>query len=103
MVALQVTSGSLTDGMQIKTVQGCNLAVSIASNGTVTVNGATVVMADLEACNGVVHVIDMVLLPEECGAEPSDDSEVSEVSGSKSIALLSSVVAVASVFVSLVI
>ena len=31
--------------------------------GTVTINLATVVAADIEASNGVIHVIDQVLLP----------------------------------------
>jgi uncharacterized surface protein with fasciclin (FAS1) repeats len=43
------------------TVQGQEL--SITSNGEVTVGGATVLMADIEAGNGVIHVIDRVLVP----------------------------------------
>jgi uncharacterized surface protein with fasciclin (FAS1) repeats len=31
--------------------------------GTVTINNANVVAADIEASNGVIHVIDAVLLP----------------------------------------
>jgi uncharacterized surface protein with fasciclin (FAS1) repeats len=31
---------------------------------TVTIDGATVVQADIEATNGVIHVIDAVILPE---------------------------------------
>ena len=45
-----------------KTVQGANLALARA--GTfVTVEDAMVIQADMPASNGVVHVIDRVLMP----------------------------------------
>ncbi len=43
------------------TVNGEELAVS--ADGTVHVNGAQVVSADIEASNGLIHVIDQVLIP----------------------------------------
>ena len=43
------------------TVHGDELTLS--ANGGVTVAGATVVSADIEASNGVIHVIDKVLIP----------------------------------------
>lgn len=46
----------------VLTVQGNRLSVN-AKNG-VKVDGANVVQADIEASNGVIHVIDAVLLPE---------------------------------------
>jgi uncharacterized surface protein with fasciclin (FAS1) repeats len=45
-----------------KTVQG--ESVKIAAGETVTVDGATVVQTDIPASNGVIHVIDTVILPE---------------------------------------
>ena len=45
-----------------KTVNGANLALAQAG-AMVTVEDALVVQADLQASNGVVHVIDRVLLP----------------------------------------
>ncbi|MEO6236676.1 MAG: fasciclin domain-containing protein [Vicinamibacterales bacterium] len=45
-----------------KTVQGQNVTI-VAENG-VTVNGATVITPNIEADNGVIHVIDRVILPE---------------------------------------
>jgi uncharacterized surface protein with fasciclin (FAS1) repeats len=45
------------------TVQGSTVAIA-ASGGAVTVNSARVVTADVAASNGVIHVIDKVLMPE---------------------------------------
>ena len=47
--------------LEAATVQGMNLAID-ATDG-VTVNGANVVTADTETSNGVIHVIDTVLMP----------------------------------------
>jgi uncharacterized surface protein with fasciclin (FAS1) repeats len=58
----EFTSSELSDGQKLKTVQGGTLEVQI-SGGKVTVNGAAVVTPDVEASNGVVHVIDEVLIP----------------------------------------
>lgn len=58
----EVTSSELEDGQMLETVQGGMLEVSIEGE-EVTVNGAKVEMPDVEASNGVVHVIDEVLTP----------------------------------------
>ena len=47
--------------LSAKTVQGTTVDID-GTNG-VTVDGATVVSADIEADNGVIHVIDSVILP----------------------------------------
>ena len=62
VVAGNVMSGDLSDGQVVTTLQGQELTVSI-KDGKVMINGATVVAADLAGSNGVVHVIDAVLLP----------------------------------------
>jgi uncharacterized surface protein with fasciclin (FAS1) repeats len=48
--------------MSTKTVNGKEVAVKVA-DGKVTVGGANVVKADVTASNGVIHVIDSVLMP----------------------------------------
>ncbi|MFN3801143.1 fasciclin domain-containing protein [Belliella pelovolcani] len=62
VVAGNVLSSDLSDGQVVTTLQGQELTVSI-KDGKVMINGATAVAADLVGSNGVVHVIDAVLLP----------------------------------------
>jgi uncharacterized surface protein with fasciclin (FAS1) repeats len=45
-----------------ETVQGSTVSVD-ATGDTVKVDGATVITADIETSNGVIHVIDAVILP----------------------------------------
>jgi uncharacterized surface protein with fasciclin (FAS1) repeats len=56
-----VMSTDITGPMEVKTVEGGSLKVD-PSNG-VKINNATVTQADIKADNGVIHVIDTVLLP----------------------------------------
>jgi uncharacterized surface protein with fasciclin (FAS1) repeats len=56
----KLTSSQLMAG-ELKTAGG--QSVTVATTGGVKINGASVVKPDVEASNGVVHVIDMVLLP----------------------------------------
>ena len=58
----KVMSGDIAGKMMpVKTVQGSELDVD-ATDG-VKVDGASVVQADIETSNGVIHVIDTVMLP----------------------------------------
>jgi uncharacterized surface protein with fasciclin (FAS1) repeats len=58
-----VLSTDITGTVEVESLQGQNLIVS-AANGGVTVNSdATVQVADIGAANGVIHVIDAVLIP----------------------------------------
>ncbi|MBD0312232.1 MAG: fasciclin domain-containing protein [Microcoleus sp. T3-bin5] len=56
-----VLSTSLKSG-DVKSVEGMSLKVGVNA-GKVTVSGANVVKADIKASNGVIHVIDKVLMP----------------------------------------
>ncbi|MBP3950169.1 fasciclin domain-containing protein [Bacillus suaedae] len=58
----KVLSSDLKDGMKVKTVAGKKVEISL---DPVRVNDAKVVQADIEASNGVIHVIDAVLVPEK--------------------------------------
>ena len=49
--------------LEVETVQGETIAID-ASDGAVMVDDATVVQADIETDNGVIHVIDTVLMPQ---------------------------------------
>ena len=57
----KVMSGDLTDDMMATTVQGTDVMIDL-DNG-VMVQDANVVSADIETSNGVIHVIDKVILP----------------------------------------
>lgn len=68
VVSGKVMSTDLKDGQVVKTVQGGDLTVKIM-DGKVMLEDATgamaeVVTADVDASNGVVHVINKVLLPQ---------------------------------------
>ncbi|MBO6886107.1 MAG: fasciclin domain-containing protein [Marivita sp.] len=58
----KVMSTDLTDDMEAATVQGSSVTIDL-DNG-VMVENANVTTADIEASNGVIHVIDTVILPE---------------------------------------
>ncbi|MFO7632248.1 MAG: fasciclin domain-containing protein, partial [Caldilinea sp.] len=62
VVSGKVMSGDLSDGMTAETLQGAPITISIA-DGVVKINDAVVVVADIETSNGVIHVIDAVILP----------------------------------------
>ncbi|MEM9921507.1 MAG: fasciclin domain-containing protein [Bacteroidota bacterium] len=69
----KVESGDLSDDQMTMTLQGENITVTI-ENGTVFINDAEVTIADIQAVNGVVHVINAVLLPSaltSVNAEPA--------------------------------
>jgi uncharacterized surface protein with fasciclin (FAS1) repeats len=58
-----VMSGDLVDGMEVATVNGETITINVDASG-VSINGsANVAMADIETSNGIVHIIDAVLLP----------------------------------------
>jgi uncharacterized surface protein with fasciclin (FAS1) repeats len=61
VVAGKVMSTDLTEGMTAATVNGANITITL--EGGAKVNGANITAADIETTNGVIHVIDAVILP----------------------------------------
>jgi uncharacterized surface protein with fasciclin (FAS1) repeats len=74
VIAGEILSTDLVDGQSATTINGDNIVVSITAEG-VLINDALVTMADIVTDNGVVHVIDAVLVP----ATSVNDSEFGEV------------------------
>ena len=62
VVSGNIMSSSLTDGLQADALNGDKLTFSVSST-EVRVNDAVVTQADVESSNGVIHVIDKVLMP----------------------------------------
>ena len=58
----KVTAGQVVKLTSVKTLQGGSLSVKVAG-GKVYVGGARVVKPDVMASNGVIHVINKVLIP----------------------------------------
>lgn len=65
VVAGKVEAKDVVKITSAKTLAGTDLAVSSKEDGTVHIGAAKVVTADVAASNGVIHVIDTVLLPAE--------------------------------------
>ncbi|MBK6696595.1 MAG: fasciclin domain-containing protein [Myxococcales bacterium] len=68
ILTYHVVSGSVSSGKVValnaaKTVQGSDVKIS-QNAGAVMINGAKVVKADIACSNGVIHVVDAVLLPQ---------------------------------------
>jgi uncharacterized surface protein with fasciclin (FAS1) repeats len=69
VVAGEYKAASITDGLTLTTVLGEDITFSI-QDGSVYVNDAKVIIADVDAYNGVIHAIDKVILP------PEDEDDV---------------------------
>ena len=62
VVSGEVTASAVNDGMNAEALNGDDLSFTV-TDGVVMVNDATVTSADVMASNGVIHVIDKVLMP----------------------------------------
>jgi len=58
-----VNAADVTDGLTVTMVNGDEATFTVSTDGTVMVGDATVTSADVIASNGVIHVIDEVLMP----------------------------------------
>ncbi len=65
------------DGESVTTVNGADITISIDGD-TVKVNDSNVITTDITASNGIIHVIDAVLLPPSPEPEPADEPESEE-------------------------
>jgi len=61
VVAAKVPAAKVASG-KVKMVNGKNIKVKVAS-GKVTVNKANVIKTDIMTSNGIIHVIDKVIIP----------------------------------------
>ena len=66
-----VNAADVTDGLTVAMVNGDDASFTV-TDGTVMVGDATVVLADVPASNGIIHVIDKVLMP------PADEPVIPE-------------------------
>ncbi|GJM27380.1 MAG: hypothetical protein DHS20C17_00150 [Cyclobacteriaceae bacterium] len=62
VIASELFASGLSDGQTLATVNGSDVVVSITGN-TVLINDAQVTSSDIDASNGVVHLINAVLVP----------------------------------------
>lgn len=75
VVATKNASSSLSNGQQIPTLNGASLVVDLSSGvkiKTVSGQSASVIDADIDSSNGIVHVVDEVLLPVELPKDITD-------------------------------
>jgi len=61
VLAGKVMSTDLSEGLKAKTVNGAEVTITLA--GGAKVNGVVISTADIAASNGVIHVIDAVIMP----------------------------------------
>jgi uncharacterized surface protein with fasciclin (FAS1) repeats len=99
----KVMAADVTDGLTAETLQGSTVTFSVGDDG-VKINDANIVTTDIEASNGVIHVIDQVILPladSETAAAPAATSATPASTGITSPAdgeVLSGTVDVTAVF-----
>jgi len=73
VVSGEVTSSEVVKLNRAATVEGSDVRIKV-KDGTVYVNGAKVIKADVLASNGVIHVIDSVIMPSEMVDTPAKKS-----------------------------
>ena len=61
----KLTAAMLTDGLVVQPLQGTPLQFARAADGSITVNGVKLITVDIEAANGVIHLIDGLILPDD--------------------------------------
>ncbi|NUN13428.1 MAG: fasciclin domain-containing protein [Myxococcales bacterium] len=81
VVSGELPAASVVTQTALDTLNGASVAVEV-SGSTVKIGGATVVVADVRAANGIIHVIDTVLTPPPAAdPEPGTIPEVAAAAG----------------------
>jgi uncharacterized surface protein with fasciclin (FAS1) repeats len=68
VLAGAVTSDKVVSLSSAQTLNGANLTISVTADGKVKIDNATVTVTDIKATNGIIHVIDAVLIPGASGS-----------------------------------
>ena len=76
----ETASTDLSDGMQVATVEGSDAEIML-QDGSAMIQGAKVVTPDVKASNGIVHIIDAVILPPSMSTTTAQGEEEGEDSG----------------------
>lgn len=78
----RITAQEIRNTQTVQTVQGESLDIATADD-KVTINGANVLQTDIEASNGLIHVVDTVLMPpsarEDASAEAGRGKTIVEI------------------------
>jgi transforming growth factor-beta-induced protein len=77
VVAGKVMAADVVNLESADTVQGEPISISV-QDGKVMINDAEVIITDIEASNGVIHVIDKVILPPSMTATSEEDAMMEE-------------------------
>lgn len=77
VLAGKVMAGDLEDGMETETVNGETATFDLT--GEPMINMANIITTDLDATNGVIHVIDAVLVPDNFELQEDEMSLIDEV------------------------
>jgi len=87
----EVKAASVTNGLSAKTLQGSPVNFTV-SDGKAMINGANIVATDVMASNGVIHVIDSVILPPAGAAGPAPEAKANGFTNLKDGATVSGTV-----------
>jgi transforming growth factor-beta-induced protein len=87
VIAGRVTAAQARSVRSAATVAGASVRIS-ESDGQLRINDATVRIADIPASNGLIHVIDRVLLPPEKRTASATNATMPGAAGSNAVALI---------------